>query len=397
MEIEEIIESFIMNDNFNWNTKICKGPCGLEKNIDEFSANRNSCHDCEALRRKLYGETYEGFLHDRLKYSKNSAKKRKLEHNINYEFLIEQVKIQKGKCFLTGIDLVFSPRSAHQASLERSDPKKGYIKGNVVFIILEMQNPLTWTEEKLRNMIDIKNKNIQSNIIIEEPIKHQKREISIINNEGKKFCTHCKIFLDLSLFEKNWNKKEKMDSKFIVNPQTNRKLKIGSESYNKLMKENNQLNLDQEQTKIDVDDLKSYCRKCHYNLKETYKNTVRGYIKYLLASKDHERYETDIDYNFVINLYHKQKGLCGYSNMPMTFGSKKDWALSIERIDSMKGYNKENVILICREFNGLDHTRHFKYDNDGTGGWNRDKFNFIYDRIKIKYENNDKLINKAHP
>lgn len=68
--------------------------------------------------------------------SKSSAKARNLEHSITAEHLKYLWHIQEGKCYWLGIKLgdssTLSNRHPSKPSLDRIDPSKGYIKGNVV-------------------------------------------------------------------------------------------------------------------------------------------------------------------------------------------------------------------------------------------------------------------------
>lgn len=65
------------------------------------------------------------------------AKSRSLEFNISIEDAWEIFLLQKGKCSLTGIDLIFRSHSSKAdgtASLDRIDSKLGYIKNNIQWI-----------------------------------------------------------------------------------------------------------------------------------------------------------------------------------------------------------------------------------------------------------------------
>ncbi len=98
-----------------------------------------------------------------------------------------------------------------------------------------------------------------------------------------------------------------------------------------------------------------------------------------------ERMTHEIDLEFLINLYKEQKGLCAYSGLPLRFGSylETDWSTSLERIDVMKGYTKDNVCLVCVEFNVTDQTvvTGSKY---GSAGWNALKFQYFLAHIQHK-------------
>ena len=64
----------------------------------------------------------------------------------------------------------------------------------------------------------------------------------------------------------------------------------------------------------------------------------------------------DIDVPFLKELWDKQKGLCNISKIPMTLYFKnnvKNYNLSVDRIDSTKGYTKDNVQLVCDIINRM--------------------------------------------
>lgn len=59
----------------------------------------------------------------------------------------------------------------------------------------------------------------------------------------------------------------------------------------------------------------------------------------------------DIDKQFLLELHEKQNGKCYYSGLPLKLKTNSEWKCSPERLDDNKGYTKDNVVLICLEFN----------------------------------------------
>ena len=90
--------------------------------------------------------------------------------------------------------------------------------------------------------------------------------------------------------------------------------------------------------------------------KNRYRSTVKARLGYLLASAKsrtkNTNMEFDIDLDFLCNLYKKQQGLCFYSKRKMLLEIGK-WAISIDRRDSNKGYNKDNIVLVCWFVNNM--------------------------------------------
>jgi len=104
----------------------------------------------------------------------------------------------------------------------------------------------------------------------------------------------------------------------------------------------------------------------------------------------------DIDFDFLVNLYNEQKGLCAYSGLPLQFGltTEKSWVISLERKDSFKGYTKDNVCFICCEFNTSDRSVMLKEESTtGSSAWNKDKFKVFlaFARHKFGYISDEEL------
>ena len=84
--------------------------------------------------------------------SKQNAKKRNLEHNIDLEYIKELFKIQEGLCYYTGKEMFIDTREKENnedsVSLDRFDSSKGYIKGNIVLC--------RWVVNRMKNDINFK-------------------------------------------------------------------------------------------------------------------------------------------------------------------------------------------------------------------------------------------------
>lgn len=79
--------------------------------------------------------------------------------------------------------------------------------------------------------------------------------------------------------------------------------------------------------------------------------------------RDHK---VEIDLEWLKDQYHRQRGRCYYSGIALKFGVKKEWALSLERINEEHGYTPTNCVLCCLEFN----TGH-------NCQWSKDKIAFL--------------------
>jgi len=86
---------------------------------------------------KGYGEIGNTYL----KYLKKNAEKRNLEFNVTINYLWELFLSQNRKCSLTGENLYFGRIRKHHetnASLDRIDNNKGYIEGNLRWVLKDI-------------------------------------------------------------------------------------------------------------------------------------------------------------------------------------------------------------------------------------------------------------------
>lgn len=85
-----------------------------------------------------------------------------------------------------------------------------------------------------------------------------------------------------------------------------------------------------------------------YKLQQALKGTKR-------RSKEKNIYN-DLTIDFLMYLWEKQDGKCALTGIPMTYKfyeGRVNTNLSVDRIDSTKGYSKENVQLVCMAANQM--------------------------------------------
>jgi len=300
--------------------------------------------------------TLQTYLNQLYHASKKSAIKRESkgrngagEHNISFQDLQDSWNKQNGKCYYSNIPMQYN-KNEWKVSLERLDPSCGYVKDNVVLCCLELNTRSQWSNSKLDEMLNIIIQSIDKvNTDFQATLsrkKHDKLE-RFVNNNGELLykCTSCNI----------------------TKPSTEYR-KIGD-----------------------------FCKECIYKRNKTKRTTPKGHIQllcqssYTAAQKRHTsndnfaRSQYDIDYEFLVDLYNKQNGLCSYSGLPLKFGTytETNWVASIERLDVSKGYTKHNVCLICVEFNGPDHSITTGSDY-GCAGWTPLKFQYFLAHVQHK-------------
>lgn len=101
----------------------------------------------------------------------------------------------------------------------------------------------------------------------------------------------------------------------------------------------------------------------------------------------------DITIEDLKDQYVNQNGRCAYSNIILNpvishknkhYKRNSNWKMSIERKDVKIGYTKENILLICLEFNTSDKSN-TTINPSGSSRWTLEKFNIF---LKSKFENN---------
>jgi hypothetical protein len=114
----------------------------------------------------------------------------------------------------------------------------------------------------------------------------------------------------------------------------------------------------------------SFCNFCDAKRTSIYKNekikTIEGKVGFLFSNIKRRVRDKgcliDINENDLVDLYYTQKGLCFYSGEEMSLGEHKAtkdlysinfFNISVDRIDSKKGYTKDNVVLCCWGVNNM--------------------------------------------
>ena len=140
-------------------TKVCKD-CHSNLSIDSFSKDKSykdgravRCKPCKKLRynpklaewrRDIRDEAIRAkdgislrYVQDRLSAYKGRAKVKKWAFDLDTGYLIELWKKQNGLCFYTKhkMNIVHIVRDFYSPSLDRLDPDKGYVKGNVAWAL----------------------------------------------------------------------------------------------------------------------------------------------------------------------------------------------------------------------------------------------------------------------
>ena len=97
---------------------------------------------------------------------------------------------------------------------------------------------------------------------------------------------------------------------------------------------------------------KGMCKKCaiEYGKKYYKENLIRAKINGAKSRAKYKNLEFDIDVEYIEKLLIDQNNRCFYSNIEFN-NEIENISVSIDRIDSKKGYTKDNTRLVCSGVN----------------------------------------------
>jgi hypothetical protein len=315
--------------------------------VDEFTKNKRAkdglnpcCKQCKKQQIKKYNNSDRGFLKMLLNDARKSSKARNEKgRHIEFTLTIEQLKAkwakQSGLCHLSGIPMVMRPHSDFKCSIERLDNSIGYTDDNTVLIVLEMNTCNQWDQRTIQYLFsDVRCYPIEfNNGELEAPFDVRKGRAPkkwSINDDGTVLCQHCNVVKVREDFEKKFT---------------------------------------------------SGCKSCIGLKRKARVNTWYGALRILHNSaRDHAKHrkmEFSLSFEELVDIMKQQGGLCYYSGKPMQSKSG-DYKVSIERLNPLITYTKENTVLICQEFNSGDRTRIKTTDsNTGSAGWSNEKYELV--------------------
>ena len=102
---------------------------------------------------------------------------------------------------------------------------------------------------------------------------------------------------------------------------------------------------------------RSVCKSCRVALhKKSYQQcSMAQFLQHLVndmkTRTKRKRFDDTIQMEDMLQLIIAQGGRCYYSEIPMCYIPNQSWKCSPERLDNTRGYEKDNVVLVCNEFN----------------------------------------------
>lgn len=327
-------------------TITCK-QCLQNKPATAYRKYDTVCPQCHTSRRrtKINNDVLLYFKR-LLSTARNHAQQRKQKGRMDagvctltLQDLVSMYEHQEGVCYYSGMQLSLRLSTDWQCSLERLNPDHGYVKDNVVLIALEFNHVVQWNTLKYKEFVTLLFETHEGQHIERRPRKqpgeyHRQAPI-MLHGITHYMCKYCRAYLPAPYFyAKEFHR----------------------------------------------------CKTCVSHLSKGYHADYQGNMRNLWSSmrsgaRTRNMPVPTLSIDDFYRIFNEQKGLCAYSNIPMTFGSSKEknWTCSIERRDPKKPYTANNVCFVCLEFNTLDRRsiiKHSDYDI-GSCGWSSKKIDMV--------------------
>ena len=108
-------------------------------------------------------------------------------------------------------------------------------------------------------------------------------------------------------------------------------------------------------------DNRHLCKACERKRSKVLWSTPEGFFRYVLRSSQTNANSRGLSHDLKVDdireLYTEQEGRCAVTKLPLTteiadrVDGRRDTNLSLDRIDPLQGYTKENVVLVCQVVN----------------------------------------------
>ncbi len=105
------------------------------------------CIDCQKIHREEYNGSLRGFILRKLGNAKLAGRRKSdkrnntcKEFNLTFDDICNMIIKQNGRCYYSGIPLIYKPNSDWMCSIERIDNKLGYTNENCVLVCVEFNS-----------------------------------------------------------------------------------------------------------------------------------------------------------------------------------------------------------------------------------------------------------------
>lgn len=201
-------------------------------------------------------------------------------------------------------------------------------------------------------------------------------DVNIMETERK--CTKCKIVHPINMFKlKNKNDSQKRCSwcKSCMNEyakiyRQNLNFSVNVTEKRCFECKNVKPHFDFSKSTKDTTGLSSYCKECDRNKRLSFMKDVKNFLIQKRSDarkrcRQNEKISFNISSDDWIKQYERQNGLCAMTGIKMTWEYSADgnsdfytavkypYNISPDRIDSNKGYTKDNLQFVCTRVNAM--------------------------------------------
>lgn len=313
----------------------------------------------------------DGFFGELARATRYSTNKRRSkgrempDSEITGAILQEMWLMQQGLCFYSDIPMVDVSYSDWQVSVERLDPNRGYQCENVVLVAREFNGSRQWSPEKIRAVVSARAQPLDEEAL-QKCLQHARRKhvLKLTSNEtseardtyAKRLQAGLRAYgRDIMTLPSRYRRVDHFEPETCRCGKANM-IDSGEPCYPR------------------------HCQVCQISLG----NSIRKFIAKLKRTaknrpwpkQDPRANDFDLTTNFLLDVLQRQRGRCSYSDIPFTFKPNVDWSVSLERLDNQKGYARDNVCLVCYEFNT-------------SAQWSKEKFEYFLSFAQRAFETNE--------
>ncbi|CAE8595177.1 unnamed protein product [Polarella glacialis] len=341
----------------------------LKSRPDGHPYIRFLCRDCERLYVMAFRRTLRGNAGRLVGAANYRSKKRDQSNTLTIPDILDMIWDQKGCCAYSGVSMQLCiPNSHWRMSLERKNNDIGYNISNCVLVASEFNSPdysrapgvrsnevlgtAQWSAEKVSAVFEARRSTVDVHELLKDiaQARMAPQEFRLArrasnrkpDGEGNIICNKCGTL--------------KHSDSFYPRPATS----IG---------------------------IRSYCKECAGDLDRQRRETLRGHVLTLLATARTRSKSANMAFALqlgdLLDMLHLQGGRCIYSGVPLQYRIRHtDWRMSLERVNNLAGYTKDNCVLIAVEFNTSDYSRKTpKEEVFGTAQWSPAKVMHIWGRV----------------